>query len=56
MSNRIARTMEIDVRYVDVAVRRWQAYTGKPAVQADTGLTFEEVEEKGIAARVRRRS
>jgi len=34
--------MEIDPRYVDVAIRRWQAFTGKDVVHID-GLTFEEV-------------
>jgi DNA modification methylase len=29
--------MEIDPHYVDVAVRRWQDYTGKSAVLAATG-------------------
>ena len=33
-------------RYVDVAVRRWQAYSGKSAVLASTGETFEEIEEQ----------
>jgi DNA methylase len=40
---RQARAMEIDPRYVDVAIRRWQAFTGRDAVHIDTGLTFEEV-------------
>ena len=35
--------MEIDPRYVDVAIRRWQAFTGRDAVDAGTGLTFGEV-------------
>jgi DNA modification methylase len=39
---RQARALEIDPRYVDVAIRRWQAFTGKDAVHIDTGLTFEE--------------
>jgi len=33
-------------QYVDVAVRRWQKYTGKVARLAGTGQTFEEVEEQ----------
>jgi DNA modification methylase len=40
---RHAYGMEIDPHYVDVAIRRWQAFTGKDAVHIDTGLTFEEV-------------
>jgi DNA modification methylase len=38
-----ARGVEIDPRYVDVAIRRWQAFTGRDAVHIDTDLTFEEV-------------
>jgi DNA modification methylase len=30
--NRKCRAMEIDPRYVDVAVRRWEKFTGKTAV------------------------
>jgi DNA modification methylase len=44
-TGRAARGIEIEPRYVDVAVRRWQAYTGKVAIQAETGLTFEQAEE-----------
>jgi len=45
-TGRKARTLEIDPIYVDVAVRRWQAYTGKAALLAETGETFEAVEER----------
>jgi DNA modification methylase len=38
---RHARALEIDPRYVDVAIRRWQAFTGRDALHAETGLTFE---------------
>jgi len=31
---------------VDVAARRWQDYTGKAAVLAATGSTFEEISEE----------
>jgi hypothetical protein len=44
-TGRRARAIEIDPHYVDVAVRRWQAYTGKAAVRSTTGQTFEEVAE-----------
>ena len=40
---RHAYSLEIDPRYVDVAIRRWQAFTGRDAVHAETGLTFEEM-------------
>jgi DNA modification methylase len=32
--------MELSPNYVDVAVRRWQQFTGKRATHADTGLPF----------------
>src|SRR5215210_748898 len=44
-TGRQARAIELDPLYVDVAIRRWQAYTGKSATLASTGETFEEVEE-----------
>jgi DNA modification methylase len=48
-TGRKARALEIDPAYVDVAIRRWQTYTGKRAVLAATGETFEEREEKRTA-------
>ena len=45
-TGRKARAIEIDPHYVDVAVRRWQAYTGKAAVLCATGQSFEEVAER----------
>jgi DNA modification methylase len=40
-TGRKARALEIGPIYVDVAVRRWQAYTGKSAILAGSGETFE---------------
>jgi DNA modification methylase len=45
-TGRKARALELDPRYVDVAVRRWQSYTGKSAVLAGSGETFETIEER----------
>ena len=45
-TGRRARALEIDPRYVDVGVRRWEAYTGKAAVLAGTAGTFEEIGEQ----------
>lgn len=42
-TGRIAFGMEIDPIYVDVAVRRWQDYTGKHAIHQQTGLSFDEL-------------
>jgi hypothetical protein len=40
---RQARALDIDPRYVDVAIRRWQAFTGRDAIHIESGRTFEEV-------------
>jgi DNA modification methylase len=45
-TGRRARALEIEPHYVDVAIRRWQLYTGKSAILAATGETFELVEER----------
>jgi DNA modification methylase len=43
---RRARVIELDPLYVDVAIRRWQTFTGEAATMAITGETFEEVDER----------
>ena len=40
---RHARALEIEPRFVDVAIRRWQAFTRKDAVHAQSGLSFDEI-------------
>ena len=45
-TGRRARAIEIDPVFVDVAVRRWQCFTGKSATLAGTGETFDQVEEE----------
>jgi DNA modification methylase len=40
---RRAFCIEIDPVYVDVAIRRWQRFTGKDAVLETTGQTFDEI-------------
>ena len=49
-TGRRARGIELDPAYVDIAVRRWQTYTGKYATLVGTGQRFEEVEERRQAA------
>ena len=41
---RKARLIELEARYVDVIVRRWQDFTGKKAVLESDGRTFADVE------------
>lgn len=45
MSGRVGRVMELAPPYVDVAIKRWQDFTGQKAVLEATGQTFEEVNE-----------
>jgi DNA modification methylase len=40
-TGREARLMELDEKYVDVIVKRWQEFTGKKATLEATGLEFE---------------
>jgi DNA modification methylase len=35
--------VEISPSYVDVAVKRWSKFTGRPAILADDGRTFDEI-------------
>jgi DNA modification methylase len=48
-SGRKARALEIDPHYVDVAARRWQAYSGKPALLASSGEPFETTADRRLA-------
>ena len=40
---RKARLMELDPKYGDVIVKRWQEYTGKQAVLEADGRAFDEI-------------
>ncbi|PZX03197.1 site-specific DNA-methyltransferase [Celeribacter halophilus] len=42
---RKARLMELDPKFCDVIVRRWQEYTGKAATLEGDGRTFDEIRE-----------
>lgn len=42
-TGRVARLMELDPKYCDVIVKRWQEFTGKKAVHESSGKTFDEV-------------
>jgi DNA modification methylase len=42
-SGRSARLMELDPKYVDVIVRRWQAWTGQQASRASDGVAFDQL-------------
>ncbi|AOS78366.1 DNA methylase N-4 [Hydrogenophaga sp. PBC] len=41
-SGRIARLIELDPKYVDVIVRRWQDFTGQQATREADGVAFDQ--------------
>ena len=47
---RKARIMELDPKFVDVIVRRWQAFTGDEATLEETGELFEDLDGQRQAA------
>jgi DNA modification methylase len=47
--NRNARIMELDEKYVDVIVKRWQDFTGKEAIHEATGDKFNDMLISGRA-------
>jgi DNA modification methylase len=44
--NRKARLLEIDPRYADVIIRRWQEFTGREAVHEISGMRFNQRAEE----------
>jgi DNA modification methylase len=51
MEHRRCYAVELSPEYVDVAVLRWQAFTGKQARLEQGGQTFAEVaKDRGILA------
>jgi hypothetical protein len=45
-TGRRTRALEIDPQYVDVAIRRWQPFTGKQATLKGCEATFEEITQQ----------
>ena len=43
MTARVAHAIEITPAYVDVAVKRWQDFTGQQAVLDGDGRSFDDV-------------
>ena len=49
-TGRVCFGIELNQAYVDVAIARWQHFTGEDAVLADTGETFAGLLAKRLAA------
>jgi DNA modification methylase len=47
-TKRQARALEFDPLYVDVAIRRWQAFSGGTAGHAETRMSFSDVQQKRL--------
>jgi DNA modification methylase len=45
-TGRVCYGIELDLRYVDTIVRRWQAFAGQSAIQESTGRKFNELEKE----------
>ena len=48
-TGRRGRVMEIDPHYVDIAIQRWEAFTGSLAHHDETGLTLEETKRQRLS-------
>jgi DNA modification methylase len=47
-TGRQARLIELEPKYVDTAVIRWQEFTGRPAVLGGDGRSFREITERRV--------
>ena len=45
---RIAYMMELDPKYCDVIINRWQDFTGKAAVHIESGKTYSEMRAERV--------
>jgi DNA modification methylase len=53
-TGRRARLIELDPKYVDVIVRRWQSYTGDQAIREGDGLAFNDLKPASVNAETER--
>jgi DNA modification methylase len=49
-TGRVCYGIELNPTYVDVAIERWQAFTGKEAVLAESGETFGTLKSQRLTA------
>lgn len=52
-SGRHARLIEIEPKYVDVCIRRWQAYTGRQATLTASDCSFADIAQERLETKVR---
>src|SRR5690606_21048464 len=45
LTGRICHAIELNPAYVDVAVERWQNFTGQQAIHEETGKTYEDMKD-----------
>lgn len=45
LTARICHAIELNPAYVDVAVERWQNFTGQQAIHEETGKTYEDIKD-----------
>jgi hypothetical protein len=50
ITERVCYGLELCPQYVDIIIRRWQQLTGRQAVLAADGRTFQQVEADRTAA------
>ena len=46
-NNRNCFAIELDPRYVDVIIKRWEEFTGKQAIHVESGKTYNELNDGG---------
>ena len=45
-TGRVCYGMELDPKYADVIIKRWQDFTGKDAIHEELGKTYNELNEQ----------
>jgi DNA modification methylase len=53
-TGRIAYGIELDPLYVDLTIRRWQLFTGKQAILATSGKSFDETADERVADKTKK--
>jgi len=48
-TNRKCNSMELDEKYVDVMISRWEQFTGKQATHIESGKTYEELKAERVS-------